>query len=252
MTGRLYLVPTPLDFGCGISAPLQDALPHRTIQIAARLHHWICENVRSTRAFLVRVREVTPLGAPLQDLDLRELPRELHKSAHAQVQPQVMRQLLEPALAGSDVGLTSEAGMPAVADPGAPVVRMAHALGIRVIPLVGPVSMLLALAASGLNGQSFAFAGYLPIDATQRATRLRDLEALALKTGQTQVFIEVPHRNAAVLQAMLSVLQPRTRLSVASGLTLEQEHIRSASVLAWRSEPPVEALALPTIYCIGG
>lgn len=129
------------------------------------------------------------------------------------------RPLLAPALQGHD-GLVSEAGMPAVADPGSSVVRAAHELSIEVIALTGPASLLLALAASGLNGQSFAFVGYLPQDGAQRAQRVRELEALAMKTGQTQLFIETPYRNGAMLQTLLQTLQPGTRLAISSGLTL--------------------------------
>ena len=128
--------------------------------------------------------------------------------------------LLAPALSGNDMGLLSEAGMPAVADPGSTVVRAAHDAGLTVVPLSGPVSLLLAPAASGLNGQNFAFVGYVPQDAAQRAQRIKELEALALRTGQTQLFIETPYPNAALLQSPVQTLQPGTRLAVATGLSL--------------------------------
>ena len=137
-----------------------------------------------------------------------ELPREVHKKGDHDGGIRRDGRCLQPALEGHDVGLLSEAGMPAVADPGSSVVRAAHDLGMAVVPLVGPVSLLLALAASGLNGQNFAFVGYLPQDAAQRAQRIRELEALALKTGQTQLFIETPYRNAALWEALLKTLQP--------------------------------------------
>ncbi|MBP6375629.1 MAG: SAM-dependent methyltransferase, partial [Giesbergeria sp.] len=161
------------------------------------------------------------------------------------------RPLLAAALAGHDIGLVSEAGMPAVADPGSSVVRAAHALGIAVVPLVGPVSLLLALAASGLNGQNFAFVGYLPQDSDERAQRIRALEALALKTHQTQLFIETPYRNAALLQALLHTLHPHTRLSVSSGLTLATSTTRSQSVQQWRDKPGGPDKNTPAVFAIG-
>lgn len=249
--GRLYLVPTPLDFGCGVSAPLSDVLPARTIAAAAGITHWVCENAKSARAFLKRVGEVQPLAAPLQQLAIAELPREVHKKGDHGPAGFDARPLLQPALQGHDVGLLSEAGMPAVADPGSSVVRAAHDLDIEVAPLVGPVSLLLALAASGLNGQSFAFVGYLPQDTAQRAQRLRELEALAVRTGQTQLFIETPYRNAAMWQALLQVLKPATRVAVASGLTLPTAQCRMAAASAWKQRTPPVANDLPAVFAIG-
>lgn len=250
VTGRLFLVPTPLDFGSGVQGPLEDVLPWGTIKVSAGLSHWICENAKSTRTFLSRLRMLTELAVPIQDMQLLELPRQLHKDPTASADPKAIREWLTPALAGADTGLISEAGMPAVADPGAAVVAMAHDLGLEVVPLVGPVSMLLALAASGLNGQNFAFVGYLPIEPAQRTRRIRELESLALRTGQTQLFIEVPHRNATLVAALLDALQPGTRLMVASGMTLDRQLIRSERVHTWRRRPALE-LPLPTIFGLG-
>lgn len=249
--GKLYLVPAPLDFGCDPGVALQDVLPLGTLQVAARTTHWICENAKSARAYLKRVDAVVPLAAPLQAQQIQELPREVHKKGDHQGTPFDARPLLAAALEGADVGLLSEAGMPAVADPGASVVRAAHALGIAVIPLTGPVSLLLALAASGLNGQNFAFVGYLPQDAAARAQRIRELEALALRTGQTQLFIETPYRNAALLQALMQTLQHNTRLAVARGLTLANADIRSDTVKAWRASPPPTDERAPAVFAIG-
>lgn len=139
----------------------------------------------------------------------------------------------------------------AVADPGSSVVRAAHALGLQVVPLVGPVSLLLALAASGLNGQNFAFVGYLPQDADERAQRIRTLEALALKSGQTQLCIETPYRNAALLQALLQTLQPGTHLAVSSGLTLASARTRSQTVRQWRAQPDGPDKHTPAVFAIG-
>ena len=249
--GKLYLVPAPLDFGCDADAPLQDVLPLGTLQAAARITRWICENAKSARAYLKRIDGVVPLAASLQAQQIQELPREIHKKGDHQAGAFDARPLLAAALAGTDIGLLSEAGMPAVADPGASVVRAAHALGIAVIPLTGPVSLLLALAASGLNGQNFAFVGYLPQDAAARAQRIRELESLALRTGQTQLFIETPYRNAALLQALMQTLQHNTRLAVARGLTLANADIRSETVKAWRTAAPPTDERAPAVFAIG-
>ena len=249
--GRLYLVPTPLDFGCEAQAPLPEVLPAGTIAQAARLTHWISENAKSTRAFLKRVGEVQPLALPLQQQQIQELPRAVHKKGDHGPGAFDARPLLQPALQGTDLGLVSEAGMPAVADPGSSVVRAAQDLGLEVVPLVGPVSLLLALAASGLNGQNFAFVGYLPQEPAQRTQRLRELEALALRTGQTQLFIETPYRNAALWQALLQSLKPATRIAVAWGLTLPTGRCRSASASVWKPQPPPLDNQTPAVFAIG-
>jgi len=253
--GTLYLVPTPLDHGCPLQAPLTDALPQGTIEVAARLSHWISENARSTRAFLKRVAALVPLAQPLQAQHIQQLPHAIHKQGdHRRAGTWDARPLLASALQGHDLGLVSEAGMPAVADPGSSVVRAAHDLGIEVRPLVGPVSMLLALAASGLNGQSFAFVGYLPQEASRRATRLRELEAWAQQSGQSQMLIETPYRNAALLQALLQQLRPDTRLAVCSGLTLAQQRCTSLRVADWRLRSAAltaDLSAQPAVFAIG-
>ena len=147
------------------------------------------------------------------------------------------RPLLAAALAGDDIGLVSEAGMPAIADPGSSVVRAAHDLGLQVVALTGPMSLMLALASSGLNGQNFSFVGYVPQEAGERAQRIRELESLALKTGQTQIFIETPYRNAALLQALLQTLQSNTRLALSCGLTMGAGWTRPSNASANISTP---------------
>ena len=204
--GKLYLVPTPLDFLCATQVPLNHVLPVGTVRAASQIDHWIGENAKSTRAFLKRIDLELALKTPLQAQTITELPRQVHKKGDIKAGGD-MRPLLQAALQGHDIGLLSEAGMPAVADPGSSVVRAAHDLGLQVLPLVGPSALLLALAASGLNGQQFAFLGYLPQDAAERDTRLKALEKHALKTGETQVFIETPYRNAAMLSGLLGSLQ---------------------------------------------
>lgn len=252
--GKLYLVPAPLDFGCDTMTPLNDVLPLGTLQIAAKLQHWVCENAKSTRAYLKRVDEICPLLQPLQAINIQELPREVHKKgdhpgsvgASFDAKP-----LLAAALLGFDVGLVSEAGMPAIADPGSSVVRAAHDLGIAVVPLVGPISLMLALAASGLNGQNFAFVGYLPSDTTLLAKRIKELEQLAIKTGQSQLFIETPYRNASLLQILINQLQPSTRLAMSCGLTLANMQTQSEKISTWRQQSHSLSLRLPSVFAIG-
>jgi 16S rRNA (cytidine1402-2'-O)-methyltransferase len=258
--GTLYLIPTPLDFGCeGQSelADLRQLLPASTIAHAAGITHWVVENAKSARAFLKRVHAVQALACSLQEMQIAELPRAAHKKGdHGQAGDAAAAQaLLAPLLTGQNMGLLSEAGMPAVADPGSSIVRAAHAAGARVLPLVGPSSILLALAASGLNGQQFAFVGYLPQNAAERATRIKQLEGVALKSGQAQLCIETPYRNAALWQALLATLQPATMLALHSGLTLDAGFSCSLPVAAWRKlakMPEVEAaLQLPCIFAWG-
>ncbi|MDP2367834.1 SAM-dependent methyltransferase [Rhodoferax sp.] len=249
-SGRLYLVPAPLDFGCTQQGELQNTLPNGTLLIAARIEHWICENAKSARAYLKRIDAIHALRQPLQSLSIVELPREVHKKGDHVVAFDA-RPLLGAAMQGHDIGLLSEAGMPAVADPGSSVVRAAHDLGLQVIPLVGPASLLLSLAASGLNGQNFAFVGYLPQEAAARAQRLRELESLALKTGQTQIWIETPYRNQAMLRSLLQTLQHNTRLAVCSGLTLAQARCQSASVKSWKQLTSTLDNDTPAVFAIG-
>jgi len=248
--GRLYLVPAPLDFGCAETPDLRATMPMGTVTVAASLSQWICENAKSARAYLKRVNDITPLCQPIQAMSLVELPREVHKKGdhHGNFDA---RPLLQPALQGQHIGLVSEAGMPAIADPGSSVVRAAHELGIHVVPLVGPVSLLLALAASGLNGQNFAFVGYLPQDPQDRVTRIRELESLALKSGQTQLFIETPYRNLAMRQALLQTLQHNTRLAISSGLTLDSACITSDCIKEWKQKPALLNNATPAVFAIG-
>jgi 16S rRNA (cytidine1402-2'-O)-methyltransferase len=244
--GRLLLVPATLDLG-GDPVPLQDVLPHGVLTVAATLKHWRVENARSARAFLKRVDGVVPLAHPLQTLDMAELPRP-RKGADDAVPPATWDALLAPAEAGHDIGLLSEAGLPAVADPGAALVAAAHRQGLVVVPLPGASALVLALAASGLEGQSFAFVGYLPQPAPERAERLRALEALSRRQGQTQLWIETPYRNAAMVEAMVTALSPSTRVTVSAGLTLGDARTFSATAAQWRKAPPVLTDRLPAVF----
>ncbi|HWH80714.1 MAG TPA: SAM-dependent methyltransferase [Burkholderiaceae bacterium] len=238
--GALYLVPNALDLGAAGAARIDEVLPLSVLTTAARLTHWVAENAKTTRAFLKRVDAVVPLATPLQGLSIVELPRPPKGGAAAAPNPD-LAPLLEPARRGHDIGLISEAGLPAVADPGAALVQAAHASGLRVIALAGPNAIVLALAASGLNGQCFAFVGYLPVEAAPRGARIRELEALSRKAAQTQLMIETPYRNQALLDALAAQLQPGTRLSVSCGLTLPGGFTRTDRVADWRARP----LALP-------
>lgn len=245
--GRLLLMPNTLDLGAvpeGQPLPdLRDVLPQAAITAASQLTHWVAENAKTTRAFLKRVDSIVPLQLPLQQHDIQVLPRP-NKGGSQNAAPtadKVWKELLTPALQGHDLGLISEAGLPGVADPGADLVLAAHAHGVTVVPLVGPSSLILAVAVSGLNGQSFAFVGYLPTDAAQRSQRIKALELTSRKQRQTQLVIETPYRNQALAQSLLENLAPDTWLSVACGLTLETGWNRTLRVSQWQQR----GLSLP-------
>ena len=223
MNGTLYLIPNSL----GPSA-LDEVLPASVRETTAQLDYFIAENAKTARAFLKLVSTTHPLGKPLQEIEIREL--NINTAASE------LPSLLAPLLAGRNAGLVSEAGVPAVADPGADLVRLAHQKNIPVKPLVGPSSILLALMASGLNGQSFAFQGYLPTDSGQRANRLRQLEQRSRQEKQTQIFIETPYRNEAMLEAIANHCTSSTLLTVATDLTLETETVRTQPIQVWKNE----------------
>jgi len=250
LRGALYLVPAPLDFHCDTQVPLDWVLPLHTMEVAAGLSHWVCENAKSARALLKRIDAYKPLATALQAQTIVELPIEVHKKGdHGTAWD--AKALLQVAVQGIDIGLLSEAGMPAVADPGSSLVRAAHDLGLAVVPLVGPCSLVLALAASGLNGQSFAFVGYVPQDSAQRNQHLASLEKLALQSGQTQILIETPYRNAAVMAALLGSLKDSTRLAICSGLTLPQMKIQSLRVADWKRLNPKPDKHTPVVFAFG-
>ena len=223
MTGTLYLIPNTL----GATEALADVIPEHVQAITARLDYFVAENAKSARAFLKLIASKHPLATVLQDIEIAELNVNTPAAALAG--------LLAPLLAGRDAGLVSEAGVPAVADPGADLVRMAHQHGITVKPLVGPSSLLLAVMASGLNGQSFAFNGYLPTDAALRAKRIKELESRSRSEKQTQLLIETPYRNAAMLDALVAHCMPGTLICVATDLSLPSESIRTMSGAQWKA-----------------
>lgn len=234
MAGRLYLVPNLL----GVVPP-ENVLPQGTLAVARQLRHFVVENAKPARQFLKSLE----LAVPIASLSIETLP--------ANPTPEACAVLLEPARTGQDVGLLSDAGCPGVADPGASLVAAAHRESLRVVPLTGPSSLLLALMASGLNGQSFAFHGYLPVASEPRAKRLRALDEDATRTGTTHLFIETPYRNNAMIAAVLSSCRPTTEFCVAADLTLSTEWIASAPVSAWKKRNVPDLNKRPAMFLIG-
>ena len=233
-SGRLYLVPNLL----GVTPP-KAVLPEQTIEIARSLSHFVVETPKAARRFL---KALAP-DRPLQSLTLSELNE--HTPAHR------VDALLAPALAGHDLGLLSDAGCPGVADPGAGLVAAAHRVGVRVVPLVGPSAVLLALMASGMNGQAFAFHGYLPAKPGLRERALRALDDALARSGATQLFIETPYRNEALVAAVLASCRAETRLCVAIDLTLPSEQIVNCSVASWRKLSRPVLARRPAIFLLG-
>lgn len=219
--GTLYLIPTTLG-GVDPAAVLAGS----TLRVLQTLHSFVVENPKTARRFL----KLAGYPRPLHDTEFHTLDEH---TMDAQ-----LPELLAPLLAGRDCGLLSEAGCPAVADPGAALVRFAHARGIRVVPLVGPSAVLLALMASGMNGQRFTFHGYLPVDRDERKARLLELERDSLRYDETQIFIETPYRNQVLLLAVLETCRNDTLLCLATDLTLVTEMIRTQTIMAWKKKPP--------------
>jgi len=227
----LYAIPAPL------GAPAADSLPLAAIEIVRTLRDFVAENPKSARAFLAGLKMPCPIGEiAIERLDEHTRANEVPA-------------LLAALRAGRPLGLVSEAGCPAIADPGAALVDAAHREGFRVVPLVGPSSITLALMASGLEGQRFAFCGYLPRDAKERARRIRELEQRSRREEETQIFIETPYRNDALVAALLETCSPSTRLCVASDLTLPSEHVRTSDVAEWRRSSPTLGKR-PTVFLL--
>jgi 16S rRNA (cytidine1402-2'-O)-methyltransferase len=231
--GRLYLVPSLL--GAGTPA---DVLPQRTLDVARGLAHYLVENAKPARQFLKSIGT----ALPLQAIRIAEIGPD----------PTAGRctELLAPVLAGHDTGILSDAGCPGIADPGAPVVAAAHRSGITVVPLVGPSSLLLALMASGMNGQRFVFHGYLPVPAPARGEALRRLEAASARHGEAQLFIETPYRSPAMLAAVVEHCRAETRLCVAADLTTATESVETATVAAWRRRNFSRYARRPAIFIL--
>lgn len=231
--GTLYLIPCTLG-----DTPADQVLPQYTIDIARGLKHFVVEQPKTARKFLSALRP----EQPIQSLHFATLNE--HTSASE------LTELLAPLLAGEDVGIISEAGCPGIADPGAELVSLAYRHGIRVVPLVGPSSILLALMASGLNGQRFAFHGYLPIPETERNRTIVALEAESARRHQTQLFIETPYRNEKLFSALLAHCRPQTLLCVASDITLPGEQIRTHPIAQWKSQPAPLLNKRPSLFLL--
>lgn len=232
--GALYLIPTPL----GDNEPLE-VLPISIKRAIEDIDHYIVENEKSARRF---IKKISPRKSqPGLQIEI------LNKFT----EPESISGFLNPCLSGKNVGILSEAGCPGVADPGAEVVRLAHQKKIKVIPLVGPSSILMALMSSGLNGQNFAFNGYLPIETRQRKAAIRKYEKISATTGQSQIFIETPYRNDKLFEELLKNLQGDTYLCLATEITLPGEFIQTRTVDEWRSVS-LELHKKPTIFIIQG
>ena len=232
ITGTLYLLPSPL-----AEETAAAVLPAQALECCKVLRHYLCENARTSRRFLSSLR----LGLTIEELNIAELNKD---TPDAEVS-----KLLQPLRQGQDMGILSEAGCPGVADPGARAVAQAHKEGIKVVPVVGPSSILLALMASGMGGQNFAFRGYLPVKNPERSHAIRSLEK-GVKTGQTQLFMETPYRNTPLLKELIENCQPDTMLCMASNLTAPEEYIRTQTIGAWKKQLP-DLHKQPTIFVLG-
>ena len=232
-TGTLFLIPVPLG-----ATPVDAVLPASVIQTTRRLTQFVAENAKSARAFL----KALPTETPLQQIVIQEL--------NEHTPERVLPELLAPLLSGHDVGLISEAGCPAVADPGAALVALAHDAGIPVVPFVGPSSILLALMGSGLSGQNFSFHGYLPAKDEPRRRRIQELERESRKEQRTQLFIETPYRNRQMLQALIDACSPSTRVCVASNLTLPTERILTRTARDWKNAVFPDIDKQPTVFLL--
>ncbi|NYJ27116.1 SAM-dependent methyltransferase [Allomuricauda sp. ARW1Y1] len=230
--GKVYLIPTTL----GDNAPLE-VLPISVKGTIERIDHYIVENEKTARRFIKRVSP----SKSQPDLQLYSLNKYTN--------PEEIPSFLDPCIHGFDVGIISEAGCPGIADPGADVIRIAHERRIKVVPLVGPSSILMAMMSSGMNGQNFAFNGYLPIDNAERKKMVKNLERVSRDLGQSQIFMETPYRNNKLLKELLRTLQKSTRLCIAADITLPTEFIATKSVHEW-SEIELDLDKRPTIYII--
>ena len=232
LLGKIYLIPTTL----GDCDPL-DVLPQTIKRAVELIDDYIVENEKTARKF---IKSIVPEKVQ-SSLKLSALNKHTEVSEH--------NQMIQPCLNGINVGIMSEAGCPGVADPGAAIVKLAHEKGIQVVPLVGPSSILLAIMASGMNGQSFTFNGYLPIDSAEKKSTLKSLEKLSHDKNQSQIFIETPYRNNKLLEDILQTLQPSTHLCIATDITLPTEFIKTARVQDWK-KITVDLHKRPTIFII--
>lgn len=231
MKGTLYLIPVTL----GSDEP-EMVIPRGVIDITLKLRQFIVEDIRSARRFLRSVDKSFPIDET-EFIVLNE-----HTRADE------LRKMLEGLFDGKDAGLMSEAGLPGIADPGSELISMVHASGIRVVPLSGPSSVILALISSGMNGQSFTFHGYLPIKPAERSAKIKEIESRSL-TGETQIFMETPYRNMKLLNDLVNICRGSTMLCIAAGITLNQEFIVTRSIAEWRTKTP-ELDRIPTIFVL--
>jgi len=234
MAGKLYLIPTPIS-----PADIAWVVPQLVQQRIGEIQHFIVEHPKTARQFLKQINS----QYPLQSLQMQEL--------NEHTQDDNLPDLLEPLLSGHDVGLLSEAGCPAIADPGAAFIRLVHHHDICVIPLVGPSSISMALMASGLNGQCFAFHGYLPIENNKQIEKILLLEKLSIQQYQTQIFIETPYRNQKLLEQLTKTCVEKTQLCVASHITANNEMILTKTIREWRKSPQ-NLHKIPSIFLLQG
>lgn len=234
--GTIYMIPCPISD----ETPVWDVLPEANRKVMDSLDYFIVENTRSARRFLSKAG----VKHRIEELEFVEL------NEHTTDEREVER-MLRPVVEGRSAGVISEAGVPGVADPGAAIVALAHRHGVRVVPLVGPSSILMSVMASGLNGQSFAFVGYLPIKEPERGRRLKELERRVAEEHQSQLFIEAPYRNVKLLDTLIKSLSPRMRLTVAADITAPDEFIRTLTVGEWRKVRVPQIEKRPTIFLLG-
>ena len=234
--GTIYMIPCPISD----ETPVWDVLPEANRKVIDSLDYVIVENVRSARRFLSKAG----VQRKIEELEFVEL------NEHTTDAREVER-MLKPVLEGRSAGVISEAGVPGVADPGAAIAALAHRHGVRVVPLVGPSSILMSVMASGLNGQSFAFVGYLPIKEPERQRRLKELERRVVEEHQSQLFIEAPYRNVKLFETLVKSLSPRMKLTVATDITAPDEFIRTMTIEAWRKAGVPAIEKRPTIFLLG-
>ena len=232
--GTLYLIP------CSIAENTTwDVLPRKVGTVIQSCKYFLAENVRTSRRFISSLE----LGVAIEELNFEELNKD--------TPPEHMEKLAQPLLKGHDMGILSESGIPGVADPGAKMVEYAHKKNIKVVPLSGPSSLILALAASGLNGQKFAFKGYLPIEKDQREKAIKTLEKISSQHKETQLFIETPYRNNQLLESLLATCRDETLLCVAKDVTGDQEDIRTLTIRQWKKQT-IDLHKIPTVFLLQG
>lgn len=234
MEAALYLIPVTLG-----ETEIGQVLPPYNHDVIVGIKHFIVENIRSARRFLKK----TEKAIDIDQLTFYELNRHTDRK--------FIGEYLEPLKKGQPVGIISEAGCPAIADPGADVVAIAQQRGYKVVPLVGPSSIIMSVMASGFNGQSFAFNGYLPVEVPQRIKALKKLEQKVQNENQTQLFIETPYRNAKMIETILNALNPKTKLCIAAGITCAEEYIKTHTVAEWKKEKLPDLGKIPAIFVIG-